>query len=459
MDLKIIETIKNSGSYKLSDIDNVMDDSYILYDLRTILGDKEINYLQIGKHKIHQFLQTHPYKTNIYIKNIDDAYSEIKKYDLIFIKSLEKLSTTHESNEKILSKMCNIDIILNEGGFIIIHDSISAALYINNMCNYMYSINNNNLQYIGRLFRVHKNVENINTINSFLINDECEKNLNTNRSYIMNNFIFYKYKTIEIPKYDFFDDDYKFGIVMATYNRKNGKTLNYLKKSIASIMAQTYKNYSIIIVIDKENDNFVNDVKKIINECKQIYQYNNDVHLILNNNTERDIIINNDICLWCCAGANSINSGLQYLRNNGYKFYAHLDDDDSWKEDHLYECYKIYKQYKSCIFTCSKTQYIKGNFLPNMLEKYYSNIISCNNYVQFAQDTSHSSLTFRIDILENFYYNSIFLENNYYDKNIILPSDLLMCLNIIEFCIKNNYTCIYIPKYTCDHIEERDSCP
>ena len=454
MDLKIIETIKNSDSYKLSDIDNVLDDSYILYDLRTILGENEINYLQIGEHKIHKFLQSHPYKTNICIKNIDDIYSERKKYDLIFINSLEKLSFIHKNNEQILLKMFNIDMLLNEGGFIVIHNNISS-FYIHNMLNYL--INNNNLQYIGRLFRVHKNVQNINLVDSFLMNEKCEKNLNTNRSYIMNNFILYKYKNEEIPKYDFFDDDYKFGIVMATYNRKNGKTLSYLKKSINSIMAQTYKNYSIIIVIDKEDDIFVSNVMKVVNELKEMYQNNNHVKIISNDKTERDHIIDVNISLWICAGANSINSGLHYLRNNGYKYYAHLDDDDSWKEDHLYECYKIYKQYKSCIFTCSKTKYINDKFLPIMLEKYYSNFISCNNYVQFAEDTSHSSLTFRIDILKEFYYNTIFLENNYFLKNIYFPSDLLMCLNITDFCIKNNYTCIYIPKYTCDHIEEATS--
>lgn len=455
MDLKIIETIKNSDSYKLSDIYNVLDDSYILYDLRTILGDKEINYLQIGEHKINRFLQSHPYKTNINIKNIDDIYSERKKYDLIFINSL-KLNTVYEKNEEILSKMSNIDMLLNEGGFIVIHKNISS-FYVYNILKYMYRINNNNLQHIGRLFRVHKNIENINTVDSFLMNESCEKNLNTNRSYIMNNFIFYKYKNEEIPKYNFFDDDFKFGIVMSTYERNNGKTINYLKKSIASIMTQTYKNYSIIIVIDKGNDIFMNDVNKIINELKQIYQNNNDVHLILNNDTERDYIFNDNGSLWKCAGANSMNFGLHILRNDGYKYYAHLDDDDSWKEDHLYECYKIYKQYKSCIFTCSKTQYINGDFLPKMLEKYYSDFISCNNYVQFAEDTSHSSLTFRIDILKDYYYNTIFLENNYFTKKILLASDLLMCLNITDFCIKNNYSCIYIPKYTCDHIEEGDS--
>jgi len=452
MDLKIIETIKNSDSYKLSDIDNVLDDSYILYDLRTILGENEINYLQIGEHKIHQFLKSHPYKTNIYFKNIDDIYSERKKYDLIFINSLKTISSIRESNEEILYNMSNIEILLNEGGFIIIHMSISS-FYIYNILKYMNNINNNRLQYIGRLFKVHKNKENINIIDSFLMNEKSEKNLNTNRSYIMNNFIFYKYKTKEITKYDFFDHDYKFGIVMSTYNRKDGKTMNYLEKSIKSIMTQTYKNYLLIIVIDKEDDIFVNDVMKIINKLKKMYQNNDDVIILLNNNTERDHIVNNDILLWKCAGANSINLGLSYLRNNGYKYYAHLDDDDSWKEDHLYECYKIYKQYKSCIFTCSKTKYINDMYLPNMLEKYYSDFISCNNYVQFAEDTSHSSLTFRIDIFKD-YYNTIFLENNYYKKNIMLASDLLMCLNITNFCIKNNYTCIYIPKYTCDHIEE-----
>ena len=46
-----------------------------------------------------------------------------------------------------------------------------------------------------------------------------------------------------------------FSIVIATYQRKNGTTPFYLKRAIDSVFSQTYKNFKIIIIGDRYEDN------------------------------------------------------------------------------------------------------------------------------------------------------------------------------------------------------------
>ena len=119
-------------------------------------------------------------------------------------------------------------------------------------------------------------------------------------------------------------------IIMATYNRPNGKTPLYLRRSIDSIINQTNQNWDLIIVGDKYEP--YNDLLSIIDEYKN--KTNNKIICLNNLNVERDYIKNKQN-LWHCAGANSMNTGLKYAREHNYKYYAHLDDDDYWKNNHI----------------------------------------------------------------------------------------------------------------------------
>ena len=52
--------------------------------------------------------------------------------------------------------------------------------------------------------------------------------------------------------YDHYNtENNKIIIIMATYNRKNGKTPFYLRRSLDSIMNQSNQNWDLIIVGDK----------------------------------------------------------------------------------------------------------------------------------------------------------------------------------------------------------------
>ena len=46
----------------------------------------------------------------------------------------------------------------------------------------------------------------------------------------------------------------KFGIVIATYQRKDGTTPFYLTRTLDSIFSQTYQNFKVYVMGDKYDD-------------------------------------------------------------------------------------------------------------------------------------------------------------------------------------------------------------
>jgi glycosyltransferase involved in cell wall biosynthesis len=236
----------------------------------------------------------------------------------------------------------------------------------------------------------------------------------------------------------------KFIIIIATFNRKNGKTPEYLKKSIDSVLSQLYTNWDLIIVGDKYEKE--NELLEIIDSYKtKLLNTNlsNNIIYINNQTVERDKIKNKKE-LWKFAGANSMNKGLKYARKHNYKYYCHLDDDDYWKNNHLQSLYNIYNKYSNCVFANTQSTYI-NSYLPKTTN---INIFE-NNLLPTSEKTIHSSISFRIDIIP-FKYINIF------EKNINLkskkPADADMLDYIKDFIIKHKQYCsIYNPVLTCYH--------
>ena len=228
----------------------------------------------------------------------------------------------------------------------------------------------------------------------------------------------------------------KFAIIMPTFNRSNGKSISYLNRSLDSIIKQKHKYWDIILVGDKfEPESLIID---LVNSYQSNLN-NNKIIYINNTKVERDYIKNKEI-LWYYAGATSVNIGLEYTRNNNYKYYCHLDDDDYWSDTHLLVLAKIYNQYPNCIFANTQSTYI-NSFLPN--EKY---TLYENNRLPLSGKTIHSSISFRIDILP-FYYTTRFE-----DIRLEKPSDALLLDEIKKFLENNkNYSSIYIPVLSCFH--------
>lgn len=235
------------------------------------------------------------------------------------------------------------------------------------------------------------------------------------------------------------DCSIKFVIIMPTYYRKNNSTKQYLYRSISSILNQVYTNWDLIIVGDKYDNE--DELISIIYDFRT--KTNNNIIYINNQIVERDHVTDK-LKLWHCAGANSINIGLKYARKNNYKFYAHIDDDDWWENNHLKVLADAYINYQHCIFVNTQSKYGVNNILPKSYIQIYP-----NNLLPTPCGMIHSSFSFRIDII-NFNY----LTNIY--NGIDYPSDANMLNNIKNFIINNNKYCsIYMPFLTCNHIEER----
>lgn len=126
--------------------------------------------------------------------------------------------------------------------------------------------------------------------------------------------------------------------VIVTKNRSD-----FLKKSLQSVINQTYKHIEIIIIDDNSNDN----TQKIINSFLRVHP---NILYFRNKKT---------------MGANfSRNLGLEYAK--GF-FVAFLDDDDFWKKN------KIYEQVNH--FNIEKFDIISCNFeYKKLFQNYKSNI-------------------------------------------------------------------------------------
>ena len=230
----------------------------------------------------------------------------------------------------------------------------------------------------------------------------------------------------------------KFGIVMATFCRSNGNSPKYLERSLNSILNQVYKNWDLIIVSDKYEP--IEELCTIVDNFKK--ECSNNIITLYNDKPERDYIKDKQK-LWCCAGARSMNIGLKYCRENGYKYYAHLDDDDFWTDTHLEKLSFAYTIYPHCIFANTQSTYFNIT-LPKEEENIF--YISPNNRLPLSCATIHSSFSFRCDIVPFEYFTSFNEDCSFW------YSDAIMLNHIKEYLEQNKEYCsIYMPFLTCYH--------
>ena len=108
------------------------------------------------------------------------------------------------------------------------------------------------------------------------------------------------------------------------------KKINYIEKTIHSILDQTYQNFEIIIIYDDSDLNELIQLKKLIKN-------NNKIKLIINKKN---------------LGAGiSRNKGIKYALGD---YIAFIDADDIWKKNKLEVQIDFMKKNK---FECSHTNY------------------------------------------------------------------------------------------------------
>lgn len=423
----------------------------VLYDIRTVLGPKPITYLEIGSYEggSMSVMLTHPYKSTIHcidpfdvhdrqFSNIENNSKKFNKhdYDVTFYKNFSNESKLIQNlrRKNLKADMLFIDgdhtkpgvfcdfflyhEFLSERGFIVF-DDYNDAIHSPQVKMAVDAIQK---QLPANCFDIWKDFPNYQ--NAFI----CE-----NYKYF-NECIFRKKQKIQSV-------NEKPVIIIATYNRPNGSTKNYLKRSIDSILNQTYENWTIIVVGDSYDN--PEELDELIMSYRK--QTKNEIVLLHNYISERHYL-QNPRYRWAVAGTVAMNMGLLYARQNGYKYYFHLDDDDFWEPNHIQCIMEVYHKYPMCVFANTKSSCI-DDFLPNDIPDTIE--IKPNNRIANGADTIHSSFSFRIDVIP---YNYI---TNFYDNDKIGPGDYLMIASIRDFVESHTEYCeIYVPVFTCHHDQE-----
>ena len=230
----------------------------------------------------------------------------------------------------------------------------------------------------------------------------------------------------------------EFSIVIATYKRKDGSTPTYLKRALDSVFSQTYQNFKIYLIGDKyENESEI--IELLSNYDNDKINFEN-----LSYAKERDNYIENKMALWSYGGVNAMNYGVTKSLENGYEYICHLDHDDWWLPNHLFEINKCIEE-TNADWVCTQSTYANSqNYLPitNLSDEYLT------FYPRYA-GLIHSSVCMNFKKIP-LHYRDLFDLN----QSVGLPSDG----DLWERCrivIKSlNLKSLLINKLTCRHDEE-----
>jgi glycosyltransferase involved in cell wall biosynthesis len=148
----------------------------------------------------------------------------------------------------------------------------------------------------------------------------------------------------------------KIAVVIATYQRPDGKTPSYLIRALRSIEAQVFKDYKVYVIGDDYANN--EEFYDICGLFSFVKAYN--VPLA----PERSLYPFGDYRLFCSGGVGASQRGIVHALYDGYEYICHLDHDDWWNPDHLESINAILED-KNPLFACTISTYCES-YLPKL---------------------------------------------------------------------------------------------
>ena len=133
------------------------------------------------------------------------------------------------------------------------------------------------------------------------------------------------------------EKDFSISVIMPVY-----KVSGYIERSIASLMAQTYDNFEIILVDDCGGDDSIIKAIKVFND----HRYKENNNNVTNTSKSYKIVINPN------------NVGVSFSRQNGLQastgeYIIHLDSDDYFEPDLLEKLVSVAKETSSDMVICN----------------------------------------------------------------------------------------------------------
>jgi glycosyltransferase involved in cell wall biosynthesis len=231
----------------------------------------------------------------------------------------------------------------------------------------------------------------------------------------------------------------KFGVIISTYMRPDGKTPFYLDRCLNSLKKQIFKNFKVYLIGDKYDDN--NEFSNIVKS------FSKDLSILAVNlptAVERNKYLgSNNKALWMYGGVNATNHGIDLCIQDKCKYICMLDHDDWWNPKHLRNFNNTLLKFDAK-FMCSKSTHSNKNVLPN--------INSFDKYIKFLpkrRECIKSSTCINIESI-NVKMRNLFELTGRCDT----PADADLWGLISNIIQKNNYQSYLINEVTCYHEEE-----
>jgi glycosyltransferase involved in cell wall biosynthesis len=245
--------------------------------------------------------------------------------------------------------------------------------------------------------------------------------------------------------HDYVSGPTKFGICMATYQRKSGRSPSYLKRSLDALLAQTATNWHLYLVGDKYEDNTE------FMACIASFPKEKITAVNLPTAPERENIVDKKN-LWKVAGSNAFNHAHKMALDDGCDYIIHHDDDDVFhikKIQLLNYIISIYA-HPLCIFHYSMHLQIS---LPRQIITEIKSSTDNLNYLPCPSNVNHSALTIHNSVARSFNYNG------FAPGKISYQCGDIQLLEYIRNTIYNNrekYT-VFIPLVLCTHDVEGEA--
>lgn len=222
----------------------------------------------------------------------------------------------------------------------------------------------------------------------------------------------------------------RFGIVIATYKRPDGKSPILLRRALDSVLNQLHRDYTVLLIGDKYEDEGELASAASIIPSEKLYLEN------LPYAAERERYPDGGSALWASGGLNAMNRAIEVGLKMGITHFCHLDHDDFWSPDHLLNFEKRLKISHSRFLVSYSTSPVFHSMLP---------LHDGDEIMPTPRGMIHSATCVDFSFFEERY------RDVYQETGEIVPADADMWYRLNEKMQQLNITGQLIKKITCFH--------
>lgn len=234
-----------------------------------------------------------------------------------------------------------------------------------------------------------------------------------------------------------------FAVIIATYKRPDNSTRTHLSNVADMLSRQTCQDFHVFLM----GDDYEDDAE--FEEMVGLFPK----HKITAKNFKKSFRTYNLTVFnkWTVGGTLARFEGIKQAIFDGYQFYAHLDDDDTWSENHLQLFKETFESFPEVDFMYTRSDYMGGITLPRVdvivNEIKYGNLNPTPGHLVNSSTCINLKRSIIYDIINVFTSRFALIEkfqSGEIREHEMAPFDMEKWLTI-----RNKYKCIFRPETTC----------